>query len=281
MFPNADQLKRVVGVVVTKTSSPRIKPVGLLEELKKGSSDTDLLDKFISDGDQRVFSFPSPYDVGEVENPLPVEVKKRIFKFLETDRVSGLKHAPAVEAETEKLVIGLGYWFIEEKCRAIDKFATELEKSIPTILEDEEAIKIWKSRVTKIHEESGKDWKSFASCCKEVSKEVKLCAKVVADIEKLIPMKDFIEKVLSASQDAKDMNEKDKTLVGNCCYRFVLILNSLDSKDQLRQNKISKQQYDKQLLDAEKEKIEVQKALEKALDDLQKERDKFHFCTLL
>ena len=152
-----------------------------------------MFDKFISDGDQRVFSFPSPYDIGVPDNPLPVEVKKRMFKFLESGHVSGLKHAPAVEADTEKLVIGLGYWFIEEKCKAINQLATDLQRHFsPDSVEDLEVIIHWQRQVERIQEASRMDWKSFTHFLKDLSKEIRICERAAEQMEKLIPMGDFI-----------------------------------------------------------------------------------------
>jgi len=295
MFPNIDQLKRAVGVVVTKTS-PRAKPVGLLKKLQEGKADSALLDKFISDGDQRVFSFPSPspYDpVGIPTDPLPVEVKKRIFSFLESDRVSGLKHELAIESDAEKLVIKLGYWFIDDKVKAINLLATEIEHAMPAEMKDQGAIHEWESRVQEIQDASktindadSGGWKAFSEFCKDLAKEVSMSKEVTQDMEKLVPVEDFINKVSKASSDAAaDLKEKSKALIDNALSRFQIIKGNLNNKKALMEGKVNQEGFQKKLLELQDSVSKMKKEREQLQRDLDEARNRGDpddsWCTLL
>ena len=227
MFPNEGQLRRAVGVVVTKTSSPRVKPVGLLKQLQD-RIDSGLLDKFISDGEQRVFSFPSPYDVGIPSNPIPVDVRDRLSRFLESDGVSCLSHMPAIESDAEKMVIGLSNWITVEKCKAVNILADGICEIVTRVEEEGEARR-WLTRVDNALDASNRGWKDFSKYCKDLCRQG-VIDKAWKEMEKLVPMEAFIAKMIGANSDAAVTIEKNKTMLDDTLYRFTAIKGALRDK---------------------------------------------------
>ena len=189
---------------------------------------------------------------------------------------------PAIESDAEKMVIGLGYWFIEDKVKAVNQMATAIEKAIPDEIKDKDEIKEWQTLLERIVGASKNDWKSFSEFCRGLVEKENYLKKAVEEMEKLVPMEAFMAKVTGASTEAADLINKNKSLLDNAFDRFELIKRNLVNKEKLLNGTIDAKTFENLQKKIEQMKKEADDEKQRLLDELEaaRQREK-ETCTLL
>jgi len=123
MFPQKEQLKQAIGLVITKTTLE--KPTVLLERLAKSTDRKNyLIDHLVQTKDQRVFSFPVPKEVGEYR----LKERSRIIDFLKENAVADLEHRMALDWDTLLKIQVLAWEKKEPGKRAINSEVSMMKR---------------------------------------------------------------------------------------------------------------------------------------------------------
>jgi len=219
MFPNKDQLKQCLGVVLTKTTE-KCTP-GKLMLLTGSQVGGDVLSYLVQRTD-KIFTFPKVQNMDEYH----FDDRDRLLRFLTIDAVDHPQHQVAIDDKTILHSQEATESFNKEKKNVFEEFDKLFENAIKeckTLAE----LKEWQEYSRSLSEALQQGFKSFCLCGSKLPPFKSIC---LERLMPLLPWEDFLSDITSNVPSLKRMQEKMDVLMRNRVSVFKTIYDRLGDK---------------------------------------------------
>jgi len=274
MIPDRRQLLQSAGVVLTRIH-PRANPAEMLEELKKGLNNEEVLefiDLFLSNGRKQLFSFPQAPESGYTDSCFPD--KEKIQEFVKGPSVGKIEHAVVLDDEADKIVLDIFLDYNDEKVKLIRHIVDELTATTDSV-EGLDEIDKWLSYVSDMIRGVKISWNDFCKVLYDISKKTGMFEKEIECIALLAPIDKFISKLAISSESLRKRIEAQKQVISEMANEFENTFRLMKQRRKLIKHEIEREQYEKDKKMHEEELRHLREKLDQvmsSMDDTGKRR---------